>query len=138
MMVLRMVEEGKVTPEEGARLLAAIGEREAQAEGVGATVGSGVAAAEGAHPFGAAYEDAGAGTLNGRFFRVRVTNSMTGKQKVDVNIPLTLVDFGLRFVPQNAKMDVQKVRDAIAGGVRGKIVDVMDNEKGDHVEIFVE
>jgi hypothetical protein len=35
-------------------------------------------------------------------------------------------------------MDVQKIRDAIAGGVRGRIVEVVDNEKGDHVEIFVE
>ena len=37
MMILRMVEEGKITPEEGARLLAATGEREAAAETVGAT-----------------------------------------------------------------------------------------------------
>ena len=27
MVILRMIEEGKITPEEGARLLAAIGER---------------------------------------------------------------------------------------------------------------
>ena len=37
MMILRMVEEGKITPEEGARLLSAMGEREAAAERVGAT-----------------------------------------------------------------------------------------------------
>ena len=69
---------------------------------------------------------------------MRVTNGVTGKQKVDVNIPLSLVDFGLRFVPQNSKMDVQNIRDAIASGMRGRIVDVMDSEKGDHVEIFFE
>ncbi len=63
---------------------------------------------------------------------------MTGKPKVDVNIPLSLVDFGLRFIPPNSKVDAQKLREAIASGTRGRIVDVMDNEKGDHVEIFFE
>jgi hypothetical protein len=159
MMILRMVEEGKITPEEGARLLSAMGEREAAAERVGATAGAATGAAADAAAgqawAGAAYGDgpgnsggsaysgdfAGVNapsSLSGRFLHVRVTNGMSGKQKVDVNIPLSLVDFGLRFVPQNSKMDVQAIRDAIAGGVRGRIVDVMDSEKGDHVEIFVE
>jgi len=44
MMILRMVEEGKITPEEGARLLAAMGEREAAAEPVGAGEPPGAAA----------------------------------------------------------------------------------------------
>jgi hypothetical protein len=156
MMILRMVEEGKITPEEGARLLAAMGEQRAPAETVDAVAdyaaapgGAGYAGTGGAaYGDGAAYagaagggDFAGAGmgsSLSGRVLRVRVSSGSTGKQKVDVNIPLSLVDFGLRFVPQSAKMDVQKVRDAIATGVRGRIVDVMDNEKGDHVEIFVE
>jgi hypothetical protein len=154
MMILRMVESGKITPEEGARLLAAMGEREAEPQAVGAAAGaawgdyaaSGGAAREGSTS-SSAYSGAysgdfsglnSSGSLNGRFFRVRVSNGMTGKQKVDVNIPLGLVDFGLRFVPPNSKVDVQAIRDAIATGMRGKIVDVVDNEKGDHVEVFVE
>ena len=40
---------------------------------------------------------------------MRVTNGVTGKQKVDINIPLSLVDMVLRFVPQNSKVDVQKL-----------------------------
>ena len=155
MMILRMVEEGKITPEEGARLLAAMGEREA-AEPVGATAPAGTA--EGAN---GGYSDYGAGqgwsgtaygspaygsdfganqpgSMGGRVFHVRVTNGASGKPKVDVNIPLSLVDFGLRFIPPNSKVDVQKLREAIASGTRGRIVDVMDSEKGDHVEIFFE
>jgi hypothetical protein len=158
MMILRMVEEGKITPEEGARLLAAMGEREAAAEPVGAAepagaaagAASGAAAGYGASQgwSGTAYgspaygSDFGqtnsAGNLGGRVFHVRVTNGVTGKPKVDVNIPLSLVDFGLRFIPPNSKVDAQKIREAIANGTRGRIVDVMDNEKGDHVEIFFE
>ena len=154
MMILRMVEEGKITPEEGARLLAAMGEREAAAEPVGAAEPAGAASgaaagygasqgwsgtAYGSPAYGSDFGQANsAGNLGGRVFHVRVTNGVTGKPKVDVNIPLTLVDFGLRFIPPNSKVDVQKLREAIASGTRGRIVDVMDSEKGDHVEIFFE
>ena len=143
MMILRMVEEGKITPEEGARLLAAMGEREAEPELAGATLGAATdgsprdsASAGGA--YAGSFANFGDSSLNGRTFRVRVSNGMTGKQKVDVNIPLGLVEFGLRFIPPSAKVNAQAIRDAITSGVRGRIVDVQDNEKGDHVEIFIE
>ncbi len=141
MMILRMVEEGKVTPEEGARLLAAMGEREAEP----AAAGAAGFAAEGANGGGAASAanagyaaNFGDSSLNGRFLRVLVSNGMTGKQKVNINIPLGVVEFGLRFIPPSAKVNAQAIRDAITSGERGRIVDVMDNEKGDHVEIFIE
>jgi hypothetical protein len=128
-------------------LLTALGERQGEPEMAGTTAGSNSGFAAGPETSGAPYGDTGGysatfegvnSNLSNRVFRVRVTNGMTGKQKVDINIPLSLVDFGLRFVPQSSKMDVQKVRDAIYSGVRGRIVDVMDNEKGDHVEISIE
>jgi len=123
MMILRMVEEGKVSPEEGARLLAALGER--------TPATSQPAASAPAEP---PYEPLG----NGRYFHVRVSNAATGKQKVNINIPLGLVDFGLRFVPASANVDVQAIRTALRDGISGRIVDVMDEEKGDHVEVFIE
>lgn len=147
MMILRMVEEGKVTPEEGARLLAALGAGEAAAPGNGDAPGFAEADPAGAAQAGDAAQSAPWGGVGGSFdsagfgnrvFHVRVTNSMTGKQKVNVNIPLGLVDFGLRYVPPSAKFNVQAIRDAIQNGARGKIVDVMDEEKGDRVEVFIE
>ena len=93
---------------------------------------------------GTAYNAAGFATnfgdssLNVRLLHVRVTNGMTGKQKVDVNIPLGLVEFGLRMIPPSSKVNAQVIRDAINSGTRGRIVDVQDSEKGDHVEIFIE
>ena len=123
MMILRMVEEGKITPEEGARLLSAMGERE-QAEAQPAQQ----ARTE------STYEPVG----SGRYFRVRVSNAATGKQKVNVNIPLSLVEYGLRFVPSSANVNVQAVRTALRDGISGRIVDVMDEEKGDHVEVFID
>ncbi len=140
MMILRMVEEGKISVEEGARLLTAMGE--AQAEPVGAAASAADrgpnSPAFGGSFLGASSAGDAAGDTNGRVFHVRVTNGMTGSKKVDVNIPLGLVDFGLRFIPQNSKVDVNAIRDAIHKGLSGRIVDVMDNEKGDRVEIFIE
>ena len=116
--VLQMVEEGKLSPEDGARLLAALGTPDEVQEDAAPTI-------------------AGA-SLNGRQFRVRVTNMASGKQKVTVNIPLGLVEFGLRFVPENDKFDPETLRQAIRDGLTGRIVEVEDEEKGDRVEVFIE
>ena len=116
--VLQMVEEGKLSPEDGARLLAALGQAEApEVEPAPSPVAS---------------------DANGRYFRVRVSNVITGKQKVTVNIPLGLVDFGLRFVPANDKFDAEALRNAIHNGITGRIVEVLDDEKGERVEVFIE
>jgi 2-methylcitrate dehydratase PrpD len=119
--VLQMVEEGKLSPEDGARLLAALGQP--------------VEEPEASAPFPSA--DA-ALSANGRCLRVRVSNVTTGKQKVSVNIPLGLVDFGLRFVPTNDKFDAEMLRTAIRDGLTGRIVEVLDDEKGERVEISIE
>ncbi len=113
MMILRMVEDGKISAEEGARLLKALG-------------------ADGTPPAGAAP------TGPTRNMRVRVTDLVTGKQKVSVNIPLTLVSFGLRFVPDSAGINKQAIVAAMESGTVGRIVDVQDDEDGTHVEIFLE
>lgn len=117
--VLQMVEEGKLSPEDGARLLTALGQAEAPEvePAVSPTI---------------------SGDANGRTLRVRVSNVITGKQKVAVNIPLGLVDFGLRFVPANDKFDAEALRNAIHNGMTGRIVEVMDDEKGERVEVYIE
>ncbi len=116
--VLQMVEEGKLSPEDGARLLAALGQAEA--------------------PEVEPPPPAPTGDANGRTLRVRVSNVITGKQKVAVNIPLGLVDFGLRFVPANDKFDAEALRSAIHNGMTGRIVEVLDDEKGERVEVYIE
>lgn len=116
--VLQMVEEGKLSPEDGARLLSALG--------------------QGEEPEAEPSSAAPASDASGRTLRVRVSNVSTGKQKVAVNIPLGLVDFGLRFVPSNDKFDAAALRSAIQSGITGRIVEVMDDEKGERVEVFIE
>jgi hypothetical protein len=116
MQILNMIQSGQVSAEEGAKLLAALraGTKETPST-------------EGTQP---------------RWFRVRITDLRTGKSKVNVNIPMTLVNVGIkmgaRFVPQAEGMDYEELADAIRSGAQGKVVDVEDEESGEHVEIFVE
>jgi len=117
LQILKMIESGQIKAEEGARLLAAL-EGGKQAEG-----GTDAATA-------------------GKWFRVRVTDLKSGRRKVNVNIPLGLVNVGLkmgaRFAPDIEGLDVNEIITAIKSGTQGKIVDVEDEEDGEHVEIFVE
>jgi hypothetical protein len=123
MKILKMIEEGKITAEEGARLLAAL--RDARR-------GPGVPAAP-----------RGPGAAGGaRWLRIRVTDTNTGRSKASVQIPLALVDAGIKigahFAPEVEGVDMTNVMQAVRSGVTGKIIDVTDEEDGEHVEIFVE
>lgn len=116
--VLKMVEAGQITAEEAERLLAALGDDRPGSDKTGA-----------------------AGSAS-RWFRVRVTNQATGKAKVNFNLPIGLLDVGLKvgahFAPEVYETDLGRVINAIKSGASGKIVDVMDVADGDHVEVFVE
>jgi hypothetical protein len=121
MKILKMVEEGKISAADGAKLLAALSESRKPP----------------ASPFP---PPGGAGEA--RWFRVRVTDTRTGKPKINVNIPTGLVSVGLRmgarFAPNLETEQIQAMIDALKSGATGKIVDMTDEEAGEHVEIFVE
>ncbi len=79
------------------------------------------------------------------WLRVRVTDQQTGKQKVMVNVPVSLVDValkvGAKFAPELEDMDsdvVMEAIEAIKSGAHGKIVEVEDDDDGERVEVFVE
>ena len=65
-----------------------------------------------------------------------------GRNKVNVNIPVGLVNVGLkmgaRFAPEVEGVDFEEIMEAIRSGQQGKIMDVTDEEGGERVEIFVE
>jgi len=115
--ILKMIQDGTITAEEGAKLLDALEE----------PVPKGEPSEGGAAP---------------RWFRVRVTDLKSGKNKVNVNIPMGLVDVGLkigaRFAPDIEGFDFAQVAEAIRQGVQGKIADIEDVEEGERVEIYVE
>ncbi len=117
--ILNMIAEGKITAEDGAQLLTALKEAGSRSQ-----------------PSGAAAPGDSA-----RYLRVLVSD-LGGRQKVNVNIPMNLVTVGLRmgarFAPEMDGLDIEDLMAAIRGGARGKIIDVTDDDSGEHVEIYVE
>ena len=119
MKILKMIEDGKITAEEGAKLLAALADsRRTQ-------------------PLPTA-----GGNSPAKWFRVRVTDVTTGRTKVNVNLPMTLVNVGLkmsaRFAPELDQEQMNAIAEALKSGAMGKVVDVVDESDGEHVEVFIE
>jgi len=119
MKILKMISDEKITADEGAQLLSALTQRSEKPK------------------------KAAARSLTGQWLRVRVTDMSSGKAKVNVNVPMKLVDAGLniaaQFTPEleDAQM-MEAVKEALAENMVGKIVDVIDEEDQEHVEIFIE
>jgi len=77
-----------------------------------------------------------------RWLRVRVTDVATGRSKATVQIPIALIDAGMKigahFAPEVEGVDMSTIMEALRSGMTGKILDVIDDKDGEHVEIFVE
>jgi hypothetical protein len=72
-----------------------------------------------------------------------VTDLKTGKKRANVKIPASLANFGMKmaakFAPGGIEgLDMDQLVTAMKSGGEEKLVDVVDEEKGEHVEIFVE
>ena len=119
MQILKMVAEGTITAEEGAKLLAALEPARAPQR----------------HPISGEPSQP-------RWFRVRVTDLETGRNKVNVNLPMSLVEvgtrMGARFSPELEDLDFHDIINQVKGGAQGKIVEVEDMDGGERVEIYVE
>ncbi|MCJ7659759.1 MAG: hypothetical protein MUO67_11465 [Anaerolineales bacterium] len=119
MKVLQMIREGKITAEEGAKLLSTLTDTKKETR-----------------------QSVSRSTEGSRWFRVRVSDMATGKTKTSVNIPLGLMEWGLQigaqFAPEVANINSEELFEALQSGIEGKIVDVIDEEDGEHVEIFIE
>ena len=78
----------------------------------------------------------------GRYFRVRVTDTDTGKVRVNVRLPVGVINagmkLGMKFAPQVEGVDYHEIAEMIQAGETGKIVDVEDDKDGEHVEVFIE
>jgi hypothetical protein len=119
MQILNMVAEGVISADEGAKLLGAL-EPEQKKETRPTMTGPSAP----------------------RWFRVSVTDLETGKNKVNVNLPMSLVEvgtrMGARFAPELEGMDFNDLVEQIKSGAQGKIIEVEDVEDGERVEIYVE
>lgn len=119
--VLQMVGGGQVSVEEGARLLGSLG--------------SGNRSAGLETPEKVQHSSP-------RWFRVRVSDTHTDRTRVSVVLPYALVRWGLslgaHFAPEVDEINLQELAELLENGEIGKLIDVIDEEDGEHVEIFLE
>jgi hypothetical protein len=119
MKILKMIEEGKLSAEEGTKLLTALSDKRPPVP----PRAPGMPGAP-------------------RWLRIRVTDVRSGRSKASVQIPLALVDAGMKigahFAPEVEGVDMTNVMEAVRSGMVGKIIDVTDDQDGEHVEIYVE
>jgi hypothetical protein len=115
--ILKMVESGQLTVDDAAKLLGAIEEAGTR-------------------------EQPDTTSAQARWFRVRVIDVRSGANKVNVNIPMSLVNVGVRmgakFAPNMADVNIEEIISAVKQGFHGKIMDVTDDEHSERVEIYVE
>lgn len=119
LQILRMIQEGIVSADEGAKLLAALGERDQQQQREVPV-----------------YREMP--VLQRRWLRIRVTDKANERDRVNVTLPIGLLDWGLKMAEMTAGINLAAVRDVIRGGAEGKILEVDDSESNERVEIFVE
>jgi hypothetical protein len=116
MKILKLIEEGKVSAEEGAKLLSALATANRPLSGLSAS--------------------------GAKWLRVRVTDINNGRSKATVQIPISLMEAGMKigahFAPEIDGVNMDQILEALRTGITGKIIDVTDDEDGEHVEIFVE
>jgi hypothetical protein len=118
--ILRMIEERRITAEQGAQLLVS-GSKPASEMAVTAPKSS-------------------SGKV--RWFRVLVTDTASEKVRVSVRLPLSLVKWGMKvgaqFSPEVKGIDLDELSEIINSETDGKLIEVMDEEDGEHVQIFIE
>jgi hypothetical protein len=116
--ILKMIEAGKVTAEEGLRLLEALGRSRR-----------------------------GSARPDPRHLRLLVSELGTGRRRAQLNVPFSLVEIGLRLAARGMsrtvrlagqEMDVESLAAAIRDGGPGRVLDLTDDVENVRVEVFVE
>lgn len=111
--ILKMIQDGKISAEEGAALLAT------------ATSASPAKPAPVKMP---------------KQFRIVVTDLQTGQLKVNMSMPWSLLSMGIKMGARFAQhtIHLQDLKAAAESGAEGKVVDIVDQDANERVEVFVE
>jgi len=122
MMILKMLQEGKISANEAAILLESLD--------------------SGSKKKDDKKQSEESRKTEGKFFRVSITDTTTGKSRANIRMPLSVMGIGMRFgahfAPQIDGVESEQLMDAIRNGQVGKIIDVFDDDDGEHVEIYIE
>lgn len=125
--ILNLVQAGKITPQEGVQLLEALSKTPGPKSVPPPPV---VMPPPPLTPGGP------------RWLRVRVTDTTSGKTRVNVRLPVTLlnagVKMGARFSPELGQEQMDEIIAAIKAGEIGQIVDIYNDEDKEHVEVMLE
>jgi hypothetical protein len=118
--VLQMIQDGKITAEQGMSLLKAMDGSSSPATG----------------------RDAAGNAQGARWLRVRVTDTVTSRVRVNIRMPISVVNAGMKmgakFSPEVQGLDMDKLAELIRSGEMGQVVDVTDEKDGEHVEVYLE
>ena len=119
MMILKMLSEGKITADEASNLLGVLNldlnkkEKKQKAE-----------------------------KKEAKFLRVRITDVDSEKVRANIKIPISILHvgsrFGSKFTQKIEGIETEDLMAAIDQGQIGQILDVYDDEDGEHVEVFIE
>jgi len=122
--ILKMVADGILTIEDAESLLDVLGEKQAAAQDISHEPGM---------------QNSG---RSDKWLRVVVTDIHTGKIKVNLRIPSSLLSAGMKMgkklVPQIQGLDTAEFFSALNLDVSDNIVDVINEKDGEHVLIMIE
>ena len=140
--ILRMVEDGKLSANEAASLLNALSQGK-YPEPVEQPVEPPAAPTAPRDFEEPAVEISNKdSTSRPQWLRVRVTDLSSGRRKVTVNLPFGLVNWGMkigaRYAPEIEGLDFNELSELLQAGADGKLVDVVDEEDGEHVEVYID
>lgn len=122
LQVLKMIDSGKISVDEGSQLLTAL-------EATNSQSGTGSNARSIRH-------------LAGKRMHLLVSNLHTGQIKARASLPLRLLEVGLligaHYTAELKGVRLESILAALTDGLEGKIIEVMDQEKQIRVEVLVE
>lgn len=122
--ILKLISEGRITAAEGVQLLETLeGSTRASSQSNKC-------------------EPVQAVGRGGKWFRVRVTDTDTGKVRVNIRLPVEMVttgvNMGAKFSPEVDGLDIEALLAHIRNGETGRVLDVLDEQDGEHIEVFIE
>jgi hypothetical protein len=113
-----MIQEGKISAAEGVRML-------------------------GSEPCGQpGCKDVSSSGNEPRWIRVLVTDVDSGKTRVNVRLPVNLVSTGVKMGAHLSadmqELNMQKINDYVKRGVTGQVMEVVDEDEGEKLSIYLE
>ena len=122
--ILKLVQEKKISAQEGIELLDALGDSRRESVRSMKQV------------------DMRTRRKSARWFRVRVTDQITGRKLVDIRLPLSVVKagskLGARFSPELTGLDMKQVMDYVKSGATGRIFELTHDSDQELIEVYIE